>query len=28
VVICLQPGANDLHMFQLMPLAPHHLLLN
>jgi len=27
VVICLDPGANDLHMVQLMPLPPHHLLL-
>ena len=26
VVICLQQGANDLHMAQLMPLPPHHLL--
>jgi len=25
VVICLQQGANDLHMVQLMPLPPHHL---
>ena len=27
VVICLQRGANDLHMVQLMPLPPHRLLL-
>jgi len=27
VVICLEQGANDLHMAQLMPLPPHHLLL-
>ena len=26
VVICLQWGANDLHMVQLMPLPPDHLL--
>jgi len=26
VVICLEWGANDLHMFQLMPLPPHQLL--
>jgi len=26
VVICLERGANDLHMVQLMPLPPHHLL--
>jgi len=25
-VICLEQGANDLHMIQLMPLPPHHLL--
>jgi len=25
--ICLEQGANDLHMVQLMPLLPHHLLL-
>jgi len=25
--ICLELGANDLHMVQLMPLPPHHLLL-
>jgi len=23
---CLERGANDLHMVQLMPLPPHHLL--
>ena len=28
VVICLQRGENDLHMVQLMPLPPHHLLLH
>ena len=27
MVICLERGANDLHMVQLMPLPPHHLLL-
>ena len=27
VVLCLERGANDLHMVQLMPLPPHHLLL-
>jgi len=27
VIICLEQGANDLHMVQLMPLPPHHLLL-
>jgi len=27
MVICLQRGANDLHMAELMPLPPHHLLL-
>jgi len=27
MVICLERGANDLRMFQLMPLPPHHLLL-
>jgi len=27
VVICLEQGANDLHMVQLMPLPTHHLLL-
>jgi len=26
MVICRQRGANDLHMVQLMPLTPHHLL--
>jgi len=26
MVICLERGANDLHMVQLMPLPPHHLL--
>ena len=28
MVICLERGANDLHMVQLMPLRPHHLLLH
>jgi len=28
VVICLQQGANHLHMVQLMPLPPHRLLLH
>jgi len=28
MVICLQQGANDLHMVQLMPLLPHHPLLH
>jgi len=28
MVICLEQGANDLHMVQLMPLPPHHLLLD
>jgi len=28
VVICLERGANDLHIVQLMPLPPHHLLLH
>jgi len=28
VVICLKWGANDLHMVQLMPQPPHHLLLH
>ena len=28
MVICLEWGANDLHMVQLMPLPPHHLLLH
>ena len=27
MVICLEQGANDLHMVQHMPLPPHHLLL-
>ena len=27
MVICLERGANDLHMVQLMPLPHHHLLL-
>ena len=27
MVICLEQGANDLHMVQLMPLPPHHLVL-
>ena len=27
MVICLERGANDLHMVQLMPLPPHHRLL-
>jgi len=27
MVICLDRGANDLHMVHLMPLPPHHLLL-
>jgi len=27
VVICMECGANDLHMVQLMPLPSHHLLL-
>ena len=26
MVICLERGANDLHMVQLMPLPPRHLL--
>jgi len=26
--ICLEQGANDLHMVQLMPLPPHRLLFN
>ena len=25
MVICLERGANDLHMVQLMPLPPYHL---
>jgi len=28
MVICLEPGADDSHMVQLMPLPPHHLLLH
>jgi len=28
VVICLERGANDLYMVQLMPLPPNHLLLH
>jgi len=28
MVICLEQNANDLHMVQLMPLPPHHLLLH
>jgi len=28
VVICLERGANDLYMVQLMPLPPYHLLLH
>ena len=28
MVICQEQGANDLHMIQLMPLPPHHLLLH
>ena len=28
MVICLQRGANDLYMVQLMPLSSHHLLLH
>jgi len=27
MVICLERGANDLHMVQLMPQPPYHLLL-
>ena len=27
MVICLELGASDLHVVQLMPLPPHHLLL-
>ena len=27
MVVCLERGANDLHMVQLMPLPPHLLLL-
>jgi len=26
MVICLEQGANDWYMVQLMPLPPHHLL--
>jgi len=28
MVICLKRAANDLHMVQLVPLPPHHLLLH
>jgi len=28
MVICLEQGANDLYMVQLLPLPPHYLLLN
>jgi len=28
MVICLEQGANDVHIFQLMPLPPHHRLLS
>jgi len=28
VSVCLKRGANELHMVQLMPLLPHHLLLH
>jgi len=28
MVICLERDANDLHVVQLMPLLPHHLLLH
>jgi len=28
MIICLQCGANDLHVVQRMPLPPHHLLLH
>ena len=28
MVICLERGADDLHMVQLMPLPPHNLLLH
>ena len=28
MVICLERGVYDLHMVQLMPLPPHHLLLH
>jgi len=27
MVICMKRGANDMHMVQLMPLPPRHLLL-
>jgi len=27
MIICLERVANDLHMVQLMPVPPHHLLL-
>jgi len=27
IVICPEQGANNLHVVQLMPLPPHHLLL-
>jgi len=26
MVVCLEQGANNLHMIQLMPLPPHHFL--
>jgi len=26
MVICLEQGASDLHVVQLMPLPPHHVL--
>ena len=28
MVVCLEQGANDLHIVQLMPLPHHHLLLH
>jgi len=28
VVVCLEQGANDLHVVQMMPLPPHHALLS
>jgi len=28
MIVCLKRGANILHMVQLMPLPPHHLLLH
>jgi len=28
MVVCLEQGADDLHMVQLMPLPPDHILLN